>query len=69
MPIPLRFSYASWSPERGHFGYPLAYPRLEARRVQYANGWLVAVINHATVGKPVMARLPWPRADLFKIAT
>ncbi|MCL5096657.1 MAG: hypothetical protein M1608_03830 [Candidatus Omnitrophica bacterium] len=52
-------SYTSWSSERGHFAYLMTYPRLEARRVQYQQGWLVAVVNHATVGKPVTAKLPW----------
>jgi hypothetical protein len=52
-------AYLNWSPERGHFHYPVAYPQLEARRVRDGSGWLVAVINHATGGEPVKARLPW----------
>jgi len=58
---PAEVSYAAWSPERGHFGYPMVYPRLEARRVPNEKGWLVAVINHATGGKPVRAKLPWSK--------
>ena len=64
---PAEVSYASWSPERGHFGYPLAYPRLETRRVQYGKGWLVAVINHATAGASVTAKLPWSKDDQYNI--
>jgi hypothetical protein len=64
---PVEISYASWSPERGHFGYPVSYPRLEARRVPYENGWLVAVINHATGGEPVKTRLPWPTEGASKV--
>ena len=64
---PAEVSYASWSPERGHFGYPMTYPRLEARRVPYENGWLVAVINHATGGEPVKTRIPWPPEDRSKV--
>ena len=45
----------------------MAYPRLEARRVEHEQGWLVAVINHATTGDPVMTRLPWPRGDLYAV--
>lgn len=60
-------SYASWSPERGHFGYPMTYPRLEARRVQHEQGWLVAVINHATAGQPVTAKLPWSPGDSYHV--
>ena len=51
--------YLSWSEKRGHFKYPLVYPRLEARRVKTDDGWLVAVVNHATEGGPVKAKLPW----------
>ena len=64
---PAEVSYASWSPERGHFGYPLAYPRVEARRVTQGSGWLVAVINHATGGQPVTAKLPWSQGDVFEV--
>ncbi len=48
--------YLAWSPERGHYRYPVPYPKLEAMRVRYANGWLVAVISH---GPKVTAKLPW----------
>ena len=64
---PGEVSYAAWSPERGHFGYPLAYPRLEARRVPNEKGWLVAVINHATGGKPVPAKLPWSKDNGYNV--
>ncbi len=37
----------------------MVYPALEARRVSVHGGHLVAVINHATGGPPVTARLPW----------
>ncbi len=47
--------------------YPLAYPRLEARRVQQGNVWLVAVINHATAGKSVTAKLPWLLGEQYTI--
>ena len=60
-------SYLNWSEKRGHFRYPLAYPRLEARRVAGAQGWLVAVINHATEGAPVTARLPWSPGATAKV--
>ena len=60
-------SYLNWSEKRGHFKYPLAYPRLEARRVPDGRGWLVAVINHATEGAPVLARLPWAPGATVKV--
>ncbi len=50
--------YLAWSPERGHYRYPVTYPKLEARRVRFENGWLVAVISH---GPKVTAKLPWLR--------
>ena len=37
----------------------MTYPLLEARRARDGDGWLVAVINHATDGEPIPARLPW----------
>ena len=64
---PAEVSYASWSPERGHFGYPLAYPRLEARRIPRGKGWLVAVINHAIGGQPATAKLPWSQGDVYDV--
>jgi len=51
--------YLWWSEAKGHFRSPVAYPPLEARRVRDGDGWLVAVINHATDGEPVSAPLPW----------
>jgi hypothetical protein len=59
-------SYLDWSPKRGHFHYPLTYPKLEARRVRDGDGWLVAVINHATDGAPVTAPLPWLTKDVTR---
>jgi hypothetical protein len=51
--------YLWWSEAKGHFRSPVTCPLLEARRVRDGDGWLVAVINHATEGEPVLARLPW----------
>lgn len=51
--------YLWWQPDRGHFTELVRYPQLEARRVPYGRGWLIAVVNHATEGEPVQARLPW----------
>jgi hypothetical protein len=56
-----RTEYLFWNHEKGHFRAPMTYPRLEARRVREGDGWLVAVINHATAGEPVEAELPWRR--------
>lgn len=56
-------TYVAWSPERGHYSYPMRYPALEARQEQDGTGLLVAVINHATSGDPIAAQLPWaPRS-------
>jgi hypothetical protein len=51
--------YLYWLPDKGHFQAPMTYPVLEARRVRVDGGWLVAIINHATEGEPVVAGLPW----------
>jgi hypothetical protein len=56
---PATVSYLDWNPKRGHFHYPLTYPKLEARRAKTEQGWLVAIINHATDGPAVSAPLPW----------
>lgn len=56
-------NYVSWSPERGHYSYPMRYPKLEARQARSRSGLLVAVVNHATSGEPVVALLPWQPKD------
>jgi len=56
---PADVTYISWTEKRGHYGYPMAYPKLEARQVKTANGRIIAVVNHATSGPAVSARLPW----------
>ena len=38
-----------------------------ARRVESGQGWLVAVINHATSGEPVITELPWLSGEHYKI--
>jgi hypothetical protein len=59
--------YLSWSEKRGHFKYPLVYPGLEARKARIDDGWLVAVINHATEGAPLKAKLPWLQDTSYNV--
>lgn len=59
--------YASWSEKRGSFSYSLAYPKLEARQVKSGSRRIIAVINHATAGSAVRARLPWLSAKLRSV--
>ncbi len=46
-----------WSAERGHYRFPVKYPRLEARRAVAGGQVYVAVTNHTE--QPVKAPLPF----------
>ncbi|NSW57893.1 MAG: beta-galactosidase [Armatimonadetes bacterium] len=52
--------YLWWSPERGHHQLPIRYPKLEARRVETADGARIVVINHTR--EAVTALVPFIEA-------
>jgi hypothetical protein len=50
--------YLWWSPEKGHYRFPITYPRLEARGAEADGHRYVAIINHT----PEAVTAPVPRA-------
>jgi hypothetical protein len=54
LPLPAAYTemvdvgYLWWSPEKGHFRFPVTYPRLEARVASVGGRRYLALINHTT---------------------